>query len=82
MHRPSGDVLIPGIIDRKNLQAARIASASGVLNITGALIGGMVGNGRPLECLTSPSPFCAPGSEPLYGNQQEAPARIQPRWRM
>src|SRR5262245_24901702 len=41
----------------KTCMAARILSASGVLNITGLLIGGSVGNSRPLECFASC--FCA-----------------------
>jgi hypothetical protein len=57
--------------------AARILSASGVLNITGSLISGIAGSGRPLECLTWPSP--ANGSVPLGGNKSDAPARIQHR---
>src|SRR6476660_9020561 len=35
----------------KTCMAARILSASGVLNITGSLMAGNGGNGRPLECL-------------------------------
>ena len=64
--------------------AASILSASGVLNITGALIGVNAGNGRPLECLISPSLLCARNNmcEALKSNKKDALTRIQNRLRI
>src|SRR5262249_3638409 len=54
--------------------AARILSASGVLNITGSLIGGSAGSGRPLECL---APSCGAETEARVrnSNNDKATAR-------
>src|SRR6267378_3255982 len=54
--------------------AARILSASGVLNITGSLIGGSAGSGRPLECLT-PSCGADAATRAKNSNNDKATAR-------
>src|SRR5712692_1713681 len=44
-----------GLSGGNTCKAARILSASGVWNSTGFVTAGILGSGRPLECLTEPS---------------------------
>ena len=68
MQRPARDILVPGIVRRKDLERRRILSASGVLNITGRVTAGM----RLLACAV------ASAARGLSGRPSKS-AAIRPR---
>ena len=72
MHRQRGDVLVPRVVRGNTCSAARILSASGVLNRTGRVTSGILGRSAPaatsaVDIRTKRNHFIAPSSPDCEG---------------